>query len=240
MNQFKEKLKTKWNEFKSEKVSPVLLILIVINTVAMLISNIIACKTFNLFKFPGMDWYVVLPSAVVIFPITYILSDVFSEVYGYKWTRRTAWISFALNLFMVLIFELAIAMPGETDLSVLHSTWFLLIASLLAYMVGDFVNDVVFKKLKEKHGEKGFVKRALLSSLTGEFTDSLIYIPLGMYVLPKLFMGFSFMSLSQVGICIIIQPLFKVCYELIVSPITYNLSKKLKKVEAENGNTYSH
>lgn len=231
-------LKLKLDNFSKEKVSPLLLLLIVINTVAMLIANIIACKTFPLFTINSADLQVVLPCAVIIFPLTYINSDIFSEVYGYKWSRRTAWISFAMNLMMVVFFELAIVMPGTTDLSVLHSTWFLLVASLIAYMMGDLMNDIVFKKMKIAHGEKGFIGRAMLSSLAGEFTDSLIYIPLGMYLLPKLFMGFSFMTPLQVLICIIIQPLFKVAYELIVSPITYNLSKYLKKKEAELGNVY--
>lgn len=234
----KEKLKNLWTKFRGEKISPVLLILVVINTTAMLISNIIAAKTFPLFTIPSAELTVVLPCAVIIFPITYIASDVFSEVYGYKWTRRTAWISFLMNLVMVAFFELAIIMPGETDLSVLHSTWFLLLASLIAYMVGDFMNDLVFVKMKKKHGEKGFIWRAALSSLVGEFCDSLIYIPLGMAILPKLILGFPFMTWAQVGLCIIIQPLFKVCYELIVSPITYGLSKKLKQIERDAGNIY--
>lgn len=233
------KIKNRLEALKKEKVSPMLLILIVVNTVAMLISNIIAAKTFPLFTLQNLDLTVVLPCAVIIFPITYILSDVFSEVYGYKWTRRTAWISFLMNLVMVVFFEIAIVMPGATDLSVLHSTWFLLLASLVAYMFGDLMNDLVFVRMKKKQGEKGFVSRAVLSSLVGEFCDSLVYIPLGMAILPKMILGFSFMTWSQVALCVVIQPLFKVCYELLISPVTYRLSKKLKKAEKEEGNTYS-
>lgn len=225
-----EKIKTRLSMLKKEKVSTLLLLTIVLNTVCLLVANIIACKTFSIFTIPGIDISVLLPCAVVIFPITYILSDVISEVYGYKWSRRASWISFGMNILMVIVFELAIKMPGETDLSVLHSTWFLLLSSLLAYMVGDFINDIVFKKLKERDGKK-FLKRALLSSLLGEFTDSIIYIPLGMYVFPKLFLGFSFMSPLQMVICILLQPLLKVLYELVVSPLTYNMSKYLKKIE---------
>lgn len=234
-NKIKNRLKT----LKKEKVSPMLLILTVVNTAAMLISNIIAAKTFPLFTLQNLGLTVVLPCAVIIFPITYILSDVFSEVYGYKWTRRTAWISFLMNLLMVVFFEIAIVMPGATDLSVLHSTGFLLLASLVAYMFGDLMNDLVFVRMKKKQGEKGFVGRAVLSSLVGAFCDSLIYIPLGMAILPKLILGFSFMTWPQVALCVVIQPLFKVCYELLISPITYGLSKKLKKAEKEAGNVYS-
>lgn len=216
------------NLFK-EKISPVLAILIVINTVVMLISNIIAVKTFPLFNINGLQ--MVLPCAVIVFPITYILSDIFSEVYGYKWSRLSAWLAFMFNLFMVAVFELAIVMPGETDLSVLHSTWFLLIASLTAYMVGDLINDLVFRKLKKKHGDRKFWVRAILSSLCGELCDSIIYIPLGMVLLPSLFMGFSFMSWEQALICILIQPMVKVAYELLINPLTKWLAGKLKKYE---------
>lgn len=233
------KIKEKYENFKKEKISPLLLLLIVLNTVSLLIANIIACKTFNVFKFPNLDWYVVLPCAVIIFPITYILSDVISEVYGYIWSRRASWISFAMNLLMVLVFEIAIIMPGETDLSVLHSTWFLLMASLIAYMIGDLMNDIVFKKMKQKDQNKKVIFRCILSSLVGEFCDSLIYIPLGMFILPRLILGFEFMSLLQVLVCIILQPIFKVLYEIAISPITLLICKKLKKTEEENNNIYN-
>ena len=175
------------------KVSPLFLFLVVLNTVAMLISNIIACKVFSI-------GFAVLPCAVVIFPITYILSDVFSEVYGYKWSRITAWIAFGANLFMVGIFAITNIIPGvdpETSAAmqkVLGTTPWSLAASLAAYMIGDLMNDKVFRKLKQKQGEKGFALRAILSSLVGELCDSCIFIPLGMFLLPKLFLGFEFMS----------------------------------------------
>ena len=230
------KIKESINSFKKEKVSPALVFLIVVNTVAMLIANIIAAKTFPIFSVGAMQ--IVLPCAVIVFPITYIISDILSEVYGFKWSRRAAWTAFALNLFMVAIFEIAIVMPGATDLSVLKSTWFLLAASLVAYMVGDLANDLVFKKMKAKHGERRFLGRAMLSSLCGEFVDSLIFIPLGMAILPKIFMGFQFMSWEQVAICIVLQPVCKVLYELAISPATLYLSRTLKSYERNNGNRY--
>lgn len=232
----KERIKNTWEKFTHEKISPMLVVLIVISTTAMLIANIIAAKTFPLFT--AGDLTVLLPCAVIIFPVTYICSDVFSEVYGYKWSRRTAWLSFFMNLLMVTAFEIAIIMPGTTDLSVLHSTWFLLIASLIAYMVGDFVNDIIFKKMKVKRGEKGFVWRAALSSLGGEFCDSLIYIPLAMGLLPMAFAGGSFMSWPQIALCVVFQPLMKFAFEFVISPLTYWLTRTLKKMEASRGFTY--
>lgn len=213
-----------------QKVSPLFLLLVVINTVAMLISNIIACKVFSI-------GFAVLPCAVIVFPITYILSDVFSEVYGYKWSRFTAWIAFGANLVMVGIFAIANAMPGvdptisESMKNVLGTTPWALAASLCAYMVGDLMNDKVFRRMKERCGDKGFWYRAIISSLVGELCDSLIYIPLGMNILPKLFLGYEFMTWKQIAIAIPTQALCKTAYESCIVPVTTLVAKKCAKYE---------
>ena len=179
-----------------------------------------------------------MPCAVFLFPITYIISDIISEVYKYKWSRRVCWTSFGMNLFMVLCFELAIAMPGETDLSVLSSTWFLLLSSLLSYTLGGWVNDITFKKMKTISKGKHLTSRILVSSVLGQFTDSLIYIPLGMYLFPKLVLGFPFMTIPQVIICVILQPCLKLVVECVVSPLTRYICVKLNKMESEAGHYY--
>lgn len=215
---------------KFEKVSPLFMLLVVLNTVVMLISNIIACKVFSI-------GFAVLPCAVIVFPITYILSDVFSEVYGYKWSRRTAWIAFTMNILMVGIFGITIKMPGvdpaiaESMKNVLGTTPWALAASLTAFMVGDLMNDKVFRKFKEHDGEKRFWLRAMLSSLVGELCDSLIYIPLGMYLLPKLFLGFEFMSIKQILIAIPVQAGIKTLYECCIVPVTSIIVKKVRAYE---------
>lgn len=230
-NVFKKAMGTK-------KVSPLFILLVVLNTIAMLIANIIACKVFSI-------GFAVLPCAVIVFPITYILSDVFSEVYGYEWSRRTAWIAFTANLIMVLFFTIANAIPGvdgETSAAmqkVLGTTPWSLAASLVAYMIGDLMNDKVFRKLKEKQGEKGFCIRAIISSLVGELCDSCIFIPLGMNILPKLFLGFEFMTWDQIAIAIPAQALCKTLYESCIVPVTALVAKATKKYEhslsIENG-----
>lgn len=216
---------------KTKKVSSVFMLLVVINTVAMLISNIIACKVFSI-------GFAVLPCAVIVFPITYILSDVFSEVYGYKWSRLTAWIAFGANIAMVTIFAIANAIPGvdptvsDSMKAVLGTTPWSLAASLAAYMIGDLMNDKVFRKMKEKHADgKGFWYRAIISSLVGELCDSCIFIPLGMNILPKLFLGFEFMTWQQILIAIPAQALCKTLYESCIVPFTAIIARKIKKYE---------
>jgi len=186
---------------------------------AMLVSNIIAVKLISIGP-------LIVPAAVLVFPIVYILSDVFSEVYGYGISRKTAWYAFGANLFMVLIFKLVIIFPGapfwgeenQKALSmVLDGTWRILIASLTAYMIGDFVNDVIFQKMKEKQGEKKFGIRAVVSSVVGEGLDSLIFITIA-------FAGTEFFS----WIAIVSQWGVKILYEIILLPVTIFVVKKIK------------
>ena len=89
-----------------EKHSSLKLVLTVLFVVALLISNIVWAKQLGLF-----GGKIVSTAAIVLFPITYVLSDIFSEVYGYKRSRITCWLWFGANLFMVLIFALTISLP---------------------------------------------------------------------------------------------------------------------------------
>lgn len=199
-------------------------VLMAISTGTMLIANIIAGKQFQVFDFA-------LPCAVVIFPITYILSDVFSEVYGYKWSRRAAWVSFGMNLFAVAAFQMAIALPGvawftgqEAFEIVLGNTPRILIASLLSYMVGDWVNDRVFRWMKAADTEnKRFGIRAIASSFFGEFTDSLIFIP---------FAFIGTMPVSQMVTMVFVQAGTKLLLELVLLPATKWCVNMARKYEA--------
>lgn len=208
-----------------KKVSELQLFLTVLFVVSLLISNVITAKQIQL------PFGITMTAAIFIFPVTYILSDLFSEVYGYRWSRITCYLGFAMNLFMVGIFSLAIKTPApaywenqEAFQTVLGNTPRILFASLLAFVLGDFVNDKVFQIMKRKHLEthKGFKTRALLSSVCGEFTDSLIFVPLA-------FIGT--MPVKVMITMIIIQPLLKIGYEIIILPFTTFLVKKVSKVE---------
>ena len=192
---------------------------------AMLVSNIIAAKMISLGP-------LIVPAAVLVFPITYILSDVFSEVYGYRASRITAWYAFGANLLMVVFFKLAILLPGAPFWSeeaqkafeaTLGGTWRILIASLTAYMAGDFINDVIFKKMKEKQGQKRFGVRAILSSMVGNAVDSFVFITIAFWGTPL----FSYAVIpSQWGI--------KILYEIVFLPVTILVVKKLREKEGKN------
>lgn len=212
---------------KKERISFLQVCLTIVFVTAMLISNVITAKQVLL---PGG---ITMTGAVFIFPITYILSDVFSEVYGYKWSRITCYFAFSMNLFMVIVFSLVILTPApsywtnqEAFATVLGSTPRVMGASLLAYVIGDFVNDRVFRKMKEKHSNelKGFGVRAIVSSFFGELCDSLVFLPIA-------FIGL--MPLETLATMTVCQVLIKTGYEIVILPLTTLVAKKAKKYEEE-------
>lgn len=212
-------------EKKRQSYSLVQIILTVLFVSCFLISNILAVKQIQL------PFGITMTSAVYIFPIVYILSDVFSEVYGYKWSRITCYMAFAMNILMVVFFELAIITKApayytmsDAVKSVLGSSFRTLVASLTAYVAGDFVNDVVFREMKKRHKSemKGFGLRAILSSLCGETVDSSIFIPIA-------FIGL--MPTKNLIIMGITQVALKVAYEIIILPFTSLTARKLTEYE---------
>ena len=218
----KEKIK---KYIKFEKISFTQMFLTLLFVVSLLISNIITSKQVLL------PFNITMTGAIIIFPVTYILSDVFSEVYGYKWSRITCYLAFLFNLFMVLIFEIAIHtqapsywMDQQAFQTVLGNTPRILTASLLAFVIGDFVNDKIFAKLKAKHKNeiKGFGFRAILSSFCGELVDSLVFLPLA-------FIGL--MPIKTLAIMTICQVFLKTGYEIIILPLTTLVVKKVNKIE---------
>ena len=212
---------------KKERISFLQVCLTIVFVTAMLISNVITAKQVLL---PGG---ITMTGAVFIFPITYILSDVFSEVYGYKWSRITCYFAFSMNLFMVIVFSLVIQTPApsywtnqEAFATVLGSTPRVMGASLLAYVIGDFVNDRVFRKMKAKHSNelKGFGWRAIISSFFGELCDSLVFLPIA-------FLGQ--MPLETLATMTVCQVLIKTSYEIVILPLTTFVAKKANKYEKE-------
>lgn len=210
-------------------ISELQLYLTLLFVVSLLISNIITAKQVLL------PFGIVMTGAVFVFPITYILSDLFSEVYGYRWSRITCYLGFAANLFMVLIFSAVIATPApdywlnqEAFQTVLGSTPRVLVASLLAFVLGDFVNDRVFRRMKQKYPNsiKGFGWRAILSSVCGELVDSLVFLPIA-------FIGQ--MPLKTLAIMTVMQVLIKTGYEIVILPITKIVVKKVLHYENRMG-----
>lgn len=185
----------------------------------LIISNVLAAKTFEVGS-------IVLPTAVIVFPIVYIVNDMLAEVYGFEKARQVIFLGFAVNLLAVISYAIAIILPApeyatataEAFSITLSSTGRVLVASFAAYIVGSLVNAYVMDKLKAK-SEKHLMFRCVMSTLIGEGLDALIFISIA-------FIGI--MPLSAIAVMIIAQATFKTVFEIIVYPITRIVINKAK------------
>ena len=200
-------------------------ILTVLFTSCLLIANVVTAKQLQL------PFGITMTGAIFIFPITYILSDIFSEVYGYRWSRVTCYLAFFMNLLMVGVFQLVISTPApsywtnqEAFATVLGSAPRVLAASSLGMLAGDFVNDRVFRQMKaaHQHEHKGFGARAITSSFAGEIADSALFIPIAFW---------GTMPVAQMVVMGLTQAALKVLYEIIIFPATSTACKKIKAAE---------
>ena len=242
----KEEFVGTWRGISKEKISFSTFVLVTINVVALLVSNIIAARSFEFGFVNGLRF--ALPIAVLIYPIVICISDTLAQQ-DWVWTRRSCHISFIANAFMVIMFEIAIAATGgrNGDFAILSNAPYLLLASFVSFYLSDLVNDEIFKRLKEKDGDSNgkLVKRCVISTLFGQIVDASIFIILGMHVFPILANDVSLMSSfskgylitslsdpigwANVGIMIGLQIAVKVFYEFALSPIIIWLCNRSKK-----------
>jgi len=170
-----------------------------------------------------------LPAAVILFPITYIFGDVLTEVYGFKRSRLIIWTGFACNLLMAVIFMLVVALPypefweqQDAYAVVLGMTPRVVVASLVGYFLGEFTNSAVLSKLKLLTRGKWLFSRTIGSTIVGEGIDTVVFITIA-------FAGT--VSSSVLLSMIAAQYIFKVVYEILVTPLTYLVVGWVKKKE---------
>ena len=194
----------------------------VLFNVCIIASNLFATKIFCV----GSS--IVLPGAVIIFPITYIINDCLSEVYGYRNARTVIRMGFIMSIFFALASALVNVLPGapfwdgdSAFRTVFGSVPKVTIASLLAFIVGSNINALIMSKMKVRDKGRRFGLRAILSSLGGELCDSLI------------FMSIVFWSngLRSIATMILCQVSAKVLYEIVLLPVTSYVVKKVKKYD---------
>lgn len=216
-------------KFLKTRKSGVWAILVTASVVALLISNTVAGKMLSLAWLGSIGSIARnITVSVIVFPISYILSSVFSEVYGYEDSRFTCYLSFAFNLVMVIFYEIAIALPGEgPTYRDLHNSLGVLIASLTAYLIGDFFRDKIFAKMKDRANKGGFVVRSVASAFVGELVDSIIFATL----LQILVIGLATFSVKSIVVSSVIYAFLKAGYELIISPFTVILISKVRAFE---------
>ena len=173
-----------------------------------------------------------LSGAILIFPISYIVNDCLTEIYGYKAAMKVIVMGFVMSLFISLMAGIVTKLPAplyedNRSLSESFNSLFGLaprtaVASLLAFFAGSTVNARIMSLMKEKSGEKGFGWRAILSSLGGESVDSLIFFPM-------VFAGI--MPLMGILTLVLTQVVCKTLYEIVVLPLTSLIVRILRKKE---------
>jgi len=206
----------------NKEFSPVFLILACLFVMFLLLSNIIAGKLIQVFG-------LVLPAAVVLFPLTYLFGDVLTEVYGYRKSRLVIWVGFACNVLMALIFLAVIALPHPSFwqnqnayATVLGMTPRLVAASLLAYWAGEFSNSAILSLMKKLTGGRWLWTRTIGSTVIGRGVDTLIFITGAFYGLVP---GGVLVQMVAA------QYVWKVAYEAAATPLTYLIVGWLKRVE---------
>jgi queuosine precursor transporter len=177
-----------------------------------------------------------LTAGIVIFPISYVLGDVLTEVWGYAATRRVIWLGFACNALMVVAIWLGGELPpapfwrgqGAYE-EILGHTPRILAASFVAYLVGEFANAFVLAKLKIATQGRWLWTRTIGSTVVGQALDSVVFVTLA-------FAG-AVPAGALAGI-VAAQWLVKVVYEAVATPLTYAAVAWLKS--REHVDTFDH
>jgi len=199
------------------------MIIAVVYVTCLLLSNLIAGKMW------AVTGSVTLPAAVILFPITYIFGDIFTEVYGFRNARAVIWLGFGCSFFAVVIYIITIALPHpdfwtnqDAYAAVMGTTPRVAAASFIGYLFGEFSNSMILSKLKVATKGKNLWLRTITSTIVGEGFDSAIFIVISFW---------GTMENSVLLSMILFQYLFKVCYEIIFTPATYAVVNWLKRKE---------
>ena len=195
----------------------------------LLTANIVAVKLVDILGF-------ILPAAVLIFPVSYITGDVLTEVYGYRQARRVIWLGFFCNALMVAAIWAGQILPPASFWDaqpayerILGYTPRLLLASLLAYLVGEFANSFVLAKMKIATRGRRLWMRTIGSTLVGQGLDSAVFMTLA-------FAG-AIPTTALAG-AVVTQWLAKSAYEALATPLTYAVVNLLKRKEGVD--VYDH
>lgn len=204
------------------KVSVPFMLLGILFNVCLITANLLETKVIQL---GGLT----VTAGLLVFPISYIINDCMTEVWGYRKARLIIWTGFAMNFMTVGLGLIAVAIPpapfwtgGDHFNFVFGMAPRIVVASMAAFLLGSFLNAYVMSKMKISSKGKNFSARAILSTIVGETGDSLIFFPIafgGLIAIPDLVK------------MMLLQIILKTLYEVIVLPLTIRVVKYIKRVE---------
>ena len=208
-----------------EKVSVPFMLLGILFNVCLIAANLLETKVIQVGS-------LTVTAGLLVFPISYIINDCIAEVWGFKKARLIIWSGFAMNFFVVGLGLIAVAIPaapfweGEEHFDfVFGMAPRIVAASLMAFLVGSFLNAYVMSKMKIASQGRNFSARAILSTIVGETADSLIFFPIafgGIIVWKEL--------LIMMGLQIVLKSM----YEVIILPVTIRVVKVIKKIDGSD------
>ena len=207
---------------KDNLVSVPFMVLGIVFCVCLVAANLLETKVVQLGP-------ISITAGLLVFPISYIINDCIAEVWGFRKARLIIWMGFLMNFMVVALGQIAVALPAAPFWEGEESFNFgfgmaprIAVASLLAFLVGSFINAYVMSRMKIASHGKNFSARAILSTVFGESADSLIFFPLA-------FGGL--MPISELGKMMLVQVVLKTMYEIIILPITIRVVKYIKHVD---------
>ena len=173
-------------------------------------------------------------SGVILFPFSYLLGDVLTEVYGYSKSRRVIWIGFIALVISVVLVQIMIYMPPAQGWpnqnaykTIFSNSARVVLCSLLAFWAGEFTNSYTLAKMKIFTNGKHLWTRTIGSTIVGEAVDTLIFYPLA-------FGGLSAFPWTLIFSIMVSNYILKVLWEVIATPVTYKVVAFLKKQEHED------
>src|SRR3954454_4724152 len=198
--------------------------------VVLLLSNVIGAEKRSFVTLPGIGAWP-FGAGILFFPISYLIDDVMTEVYGYARARRAIWTGFAALAFMAVMEWTVVHLPvasGWTGQAayerVFGSGWRIILASMAAFFIGDFVESVTMAKLKIWSGGRRLWLRFWGSTIVGEGIDSLIFYPIA-------FLGMADWPANTMLEVMLSQFVLKVTWEVLLTPVTYAVVGWLKRKE---------
>lgn len=168
-------------------------------------------------------------AGLLVFPVSYIINDCIAEVWGFRKARLIIWSGFVMNFFVVSLGLLAVSLPaapfweGEAHFNfVFGMAPRIVVASLLAFLTGSFINAYVMSRMKIASAGRNFSARAIWSTVAGETADSIIFFPIA-------FAGI--IGWQELGGIMLLQIVLKSLYEILVLPLTIRVVKAVKRIE---------
>ena len=208
-----------------EKVSVPFMLLGILFNVCLIAANLLETKVIQVGS-------LTVTAGLLVFPISYLINDCIAEVWGFKKARLIIWSGFAMNFFVVALGLIAVAIPaapfweGEEHFNfVFGMAPRIVAASLMAFLVGSFLNAYVMSKMKVASQGRNFSARAIWSTVVGETADSLIFFPVA-------FGGV--IAWKELLIMMGIQIVLKSMYEVIILPVTIRVVKAIKKIDGSD------